>query len=167
MELIATHDGHGISFGAGSSINEAAAMPLLGLPKYFTCAFFLHNSDWSKRDLEVEVERILDAGAVYLQFHGKRCEEAESLADSLIIRRLGDRETHKNVILTTSHSDVDVEDMVFQTVLLGMPSAEDYADEWAGYLIISTGSPAENETVRQVFSNPQKSIELALDKNRR
>jgi hypothetical protein len=167
MELIATHDGHAIHFGEGSSITEAAAIPLQGLPRYFTCAFFLHDGDWSKPDLEAVIERVLDAGAVHLQFHGKRCNKAVELADSIVVRRFADQETKNNVILTTSHSDVDVVGMAFEVVLIGMTVGEDYWRDWAGYLVVSIGSQADNESVKKVFSNPQKYIDLALNKESR
>ncbi len=117
--------------------------------------------------MENALQQVLDAGAVYLSFHGARCEEACALADSLIVSRFNGQETEKNVIMTTSHKNADLQGMVFDVVLLGMPTADDYFRDWAGYLIISTGSPTENDVVRHVFSNPQESINIALDKDSR
>ena|GEM_PF-6810347 len=164
LDLIAKHQGHPIYFAAGS-LADVPRTQLTELPKFFTGAFFLNKTDWDESTLEAAIERVLDAGAVYLMFHGRRCTEACFIADHLITRRFNGEETEKNVIMTTSHENADLQHMAFEVLLLGIPTAEDYHDDWGGYLIISTGSSAENDEVKQVFSNPQESINIALDKD--
>ena len=164
MDLAAKFQNRPIYFAAGS-LADVTHMPLTELPKFFTCAFFLHNTDWNTAELEAAIERVLDAGGVYLKFHGRRCAEAEDLTDGLIVRRFNCEETEKNVIMTTSHESADLQHMAFDALLLGIPIAEDYYDDWGGYLIISTGSSAENDEVREAFSHPQESINITLDKD--
>ena len=110
--------------------------------RFFVLAFLLNETEWLASDLRKAVTKMIERGARYLLFHGARCEEAEWIADQLCVERLGDRETARNVILTTSHPDQTLSDFLEQATMSSCP-AEDYIAHWEASVFLCLAGPKQ------------------------
>ncbi|MBI4528351.1 MAG: hypothetical protein HY695_31540 [Deltaproteobacteria bacterium] len=158
MILITRYKNKDIYYFAGSLAQLSSGIEDLPAP-HFVCGFLLHQTDWSKAELEETVRHLLDRGCVYFLFHGNRCQEAHDVADETYYKTISAQQmTSHNVVLTTWHDDESEEAFIFNVLCVAWP-AHDYEDTFSSCVLISIGTPAENNRVKRLLSNLETTLQ--------
>lgn len=132
--------------------------PLESIPKVdtrrlgagFTAMFLLDDQVWKDDQLKRAVSFLLPQGANSFVFYGSRADQAEWIADQVIIKYLGDHETSNNAVTTISRTDQSLSEFLGEATLSFAP-AEDYMDGWSSSVFFCIAGSAQADMVAELL----------------
>jgi hypothetical protein len=130
----------------GEAVSKAS-LPLAP----FLCGVRLSDPGWSEAWLTSVIRDLIEGGAVYLAFHGPRCEEAHDIADR--VRDIVMPNESNDVVMTTWHEGESLVDYLWDLAYSAIPSPgfNAAADR---YCVLDVGkaiNPTFVSAVREVF----------------
>jgi hypothetical protein len=124
----------------------------LGIPATrFGCFLVMNATGVADRIIRELARRLLDAGAAYFATWGPDCERVHDLIDA---ERPSDEPGELDVVMTTWHEDVDLDEAIWESVFVDAPAGR-YADGCDALVAVVVDDPVAASRIRRRYADLQ------------